>query len=477
MSFFKFLKPDPFVPPIQNSKQIESKYKYWRIRIFYSMFIGYAFYYFTRNTFQCVMPGMITELGFTKAQLGYLSTTIFSLVYGLSKFASGILSDRSNPRYIMSVGLIFTGVCNILFGLSSTVVMFALLWGLNAWFQGLGWPPCARLLTHWYSQNERGSWWSSWNVSHNLGGILIPIIVAFFFKFFGWRYAMYLPGIICIGAGFYLMNRLRDTPQSLGLPPIEDFRDDFTGVSRKKGEVEKELSTREILFEYVLKNKLIWMLAVAYFCVYVVRSAVNTWSILFLMENRGHSHLMSSWGYSLFELGGFCGSLSAGWASDYLFRARRGPINALFSAGMFGSVLLLWFLPNGFIFADYGLLFLIGFFLFGPQMLIGVAAAELSHKKAVATATGFIGWIAYIGSAVAGGPLGQVVDTWGWQGFFVLVTLSSFLATVILFPLWSAHPKSRKEEKEPVPEPGVPSAEQGQPDQPTKPPAEPALEL
>ena len=318
---------------------------------------------------------------------------------------------------------------------------------MNGWFQGFGWPPCARLLTHWYSQNERGSWWSSWNVSHNIGGFVIPILVAFFFQHFGWRYAMYLPGVICIGVGLFLMNRLRDTPQSLGLPPIEDYRNDYTGIHRKKGEKERELTTREILIEYVLKNKYIWLFAIANFSVYVVRSAVNTWSILFLMENRGHSHFISSWGYAAFELGGFCGSLAAGWMSDYLFSARRGPVNALFSLGIFSSVGLLWFLPGGLLWTDLTLFFFIGFFVFGPQMLIGVAAAELSHKKAVATATGFIGWIAYIGSALAGGPLGQVVDRWGWEGFFMTILVGSGVAVCMLVPLWSTRPKPVEEKK------------------------------
>lgn len=449
MSFFDFLKPSPHLEPITEPNHVASEYRYWRIRIFYTMFIGYAFYYFTRNTFQCVMPGMMQELGLTKAQLGYLSTTVFSLTYGMSKFASGILSDRSNPRYIMSIGLILTGICNIFFGFSSMITVFGVLWGLNGCFQAFGWPPCGRLLTHWYSQNERGSWWSSWNVSHNVGGIVIPILVAFFFQQFGWRYAMFLPGVICIGIGFFLMNRLRDTPQSLGLPAIEDYRNDYTGVNRKKGEEERELTTRELLVEYVLKNKFIWMLAAANLCVYVVRSAVNTWSIVFLMdpETRGHSIFVASWGYAVFELGGFCGSLAAGWMSDYLFGARRGPVNALFSVGMLASVGALWFLPGALLWRDLMLFFSIGFFVFGPQMLIGVAAAELSHKKAVATATGFIGWIAYLGSAMAGGPLGQVVDRWGWEGFFITITVGSLCAVLVLIPLWSAHPQSVEEKK------------------------------
>lgn len=434
MGFLSFLQPAPHVAPIRNPERVKKEYHYWRIRTFYSMFVGYAFFYFTRKSFIFAMPALIADLGFQKAELGFLAT-ILSLSYGLSKFTSGILSDRSNPRYFMSIGLILTGFCNIFFGLSSSIFFFAIFWGLNGWFQGCGWPPCARLLTHWYSQNERGSWWSCWNVSHNIGGALIPLLVALCIHWFDWRMAMFVPGVLCIVIGLFLINRLRDTPESLGLPPIETYRNDHTGMH--PDEAKKELTTREILVDYVLKNPYVWLLAVAYFFVYIVRTAVNDWSALFLVEQKGYGPFMANGCVSLFEIGGFCGSLLAGWASDRLFQARRGPINAIFCFGLIFAVALFWYAPPGYAWLDSVSLFLIGMLVFGPQMLIGVAAAELSHKKAAATATGFAGWFAYMGAAVAGYPLGKIAQDFGWGGYFFAVASCCVIATLLLLPLWS----------------------------------------
>ena len=64
------------------------------------------------------------------AELGILGTTLY-ITYGVSKFFSGILSDVSNPRYFMSVGLILTGICNILFGLSASLYTFVIIWGFR----------------------------------------------------------------------------------------------------------------------------------------------------------------------------------------------------------------------------------------------------------------------------------------------------------------------------------------------------------
>ena len=158
MSVLDLLRPAPPAEEITDENLVKQRYKYWRVRTFYGMYMGYVFYYFSRKSFTFVMPALVQDLGFTKGDLGMLGS-IMAITYGLSKFLSGILTDRANPRYFMAFGLMLTGVFNIFFGLSSTLIMCAVFWGLNGWFQGWGWPPCARLLTHWYSQKERGTWW------------------------------------------------------------------------------------------------------------------------------------------------------------------------------------------------------------------------------------------------------------------------------------------------------------------------------
>ncbi len=432
-SIWQIFKPAKHQSELEDPQIIKDQYKYWRWRIFYSMYIGYAFYYFTRKSFTFAMPTMMSNLGFDESQLGFLGT-VMSLTYGVSKFTSGVLADRSNPRLFMSIGLFITGLMNICFGLSSTLTLFALFWGLNGWFQGWGWPPCARLLTHWYSQKERGTWWGGWNTSHNVGGFIIAFLAAYCAQIWGWRAAMYAPGIICIIMSFFLYNRLRDTPQSLGLPQIEKFNNDWASGKPKK---DRELTIRQILVEYVLKNKYIWILAVAYFFIYIIRQSVNDWTTLYLVKNKGYSIFGAAATVSWFEIGGALGAFIAGWSSDKIYRGRRGPINILFTMGALLFTMIFYMIPAGQGFLDSLLLFAIGFSIFGPQMLIGVTAAELSHKKAGASSTGFIGCFAYLGSAFAGYPMGLIIRDYGWNQYFIFLGLAAAIAAIILIPLWS----------------------------------------
>jgi len=453
---FDFLRPAPHIEEIKDPGQIKETYNYWRIRVFYSMFIGYAFYYFIRKSFIFAMPSMIEDLGFTKTDLGII-TSVWAVAYGLSKFVSGVIGDRSNARYFMALGLLATGVCNIFFGLFSSIAMFIICWGANGWFQGFGWPACARLLTHWYSQKERGRWWALWNTSQNIGGAVIPLLTVVVAQYYGWRYAMIFPGVVSIIMAFFLMNRLTDTPASLGLPPIERFRDDYP--TKNRTEDERELTVKEILFKYVLNNPYVWILAISYFFVYIIRMAIGNWGQLYLVESKHYSQIEAGGIIFWFECGGFFGNLASGWASDKIFKGSRGPINVIFSATIIGVLFALLSFSQTSILIDCGLIFLAGFCIYGPQMLIGMQAAEIAHKKAAATASGFAGWSAYLGAAVAGWPFGWITQHFGWSGFFVALAVCAIVATLLLIPLWSIRSnydvearrakKAEKEEAEP----------------------------
>ncbi|MDP0589381.1 MAG: MFS transporter family glucose-6-phosphate receptor UhpC [Candidatus Endonucleobacter bathymodioli] len=426
---FRLFRAPQEVPVISDPEIVDQRYKYWRIHIMFTMYVGYATFYFTRKSFNFAMPAMIEELGMDKADIGILAT-LFYVIYGCSKFVSGVVSDRANPRFFMGVGLIATGVINIFFGMSSSLIAFALLWGLNAFFQGWGWPPCSKLLTFWYSCSERGRWWSVWNTAHNFGGALIPIIVGFCALHFGWRYGLIVPGIIGIIIGMFLCWRLRDKPSTMGLPTIGQWRNDELEKAhegRSKG-----LTAIEILRDHVFTNKLIWVLGFASILVYIVRTAMNDWGNLYLTEVHGFDLVTANSAVTFFEIGGFLGSLVAGWGSDKFFKGSRGPMNFIFALGvLLASIIFLWEPSSSYIVLT-ACFFFIGFFIFGPQMLLGMAAAEHSDKEAAGAATGFIGLFSYAGAALAGYPIAKIVEYYQWSGFFIVITISAAITAALL---------------------------------------------
>ena len=444
-----------------NLSNIDKKYLYWRIRILYSMYFGYVCYYFTRKSLVFAQPILIQQLHISKISLGLLGSS-FYLTYGVSKFLSGVISDKSNPRYFMAIGLIITGILNLIFGLTSSMWLFALLWILNGFFQGWGWPPCARLLTHWYAKSERGMWWGIWNTSHNIGGALIPIIVALSATYWGWRYAMIIPGIIAIISGILLLERLRDVPETLGLPDIETYtkqkKEKICEIDPEQCELlesgskdrpdktshtkSHHLPTKDILFKYVLNNSYLWTLSLVYILIYIIRTAINDWGNVYLHDN-GFSFISANSALSFFEIGGFFGSLASGFASDLIFKSKRTPVIILFCTGtLVGLIIMSQLKSNNFI-INSSIIFLIGFMVFGPHMLVGIAAAEHAHPDAAGTATGFLGLFGYIGAALSGYPLAKLIQTSGWHTFFLSLIACAVFAILILIALSTKNKKSQ----------------------------------
>ncbi len=425
----------------KNSASINKTYDFWRKNLMLSMIIGYATFYLTRKSVNFVMPVMQTELHLDKGDIGWIAS-LFYLTYGLSKFLSGIFHDQYGYRWFMGAGLVMTGVMNIIFAYCLSFPALLLVWALNGFFQGWGWPPCARLLTHWYSRNERGFWWGLWNISINLGGMSIPLLTAWLATHFSWQIALVIPGLIGIVMGLWLCMQLKGTPAEKGLPTVGVWRRDIFELRQEQVSPPTPMLT--ILKESILFNRMIWLLGFSYILIYLIRMAINDWGNIWLSETHGANLLSANAILSLFEMGGLLGALCSGWGSDLLFRGQRAPMILLFSLGLFIAVTALWLMPIH----HYALLaacfFSIGFFVFGPQMLIGLAATEYCHKNAAGTVTGYLGLYAYLGAAIAGWPLSQVMAHYGWTGMFVLLTSAAALMGLLLMPLLIADVSKRE---------------------------------
>lgn len=421
----------PSQEPLTDSAEINKKYRQWRWRMLYSLFIGYAVFYFVRKNLSAATPGLIDEFEFSKTQIGFLWSGLY-LVYGFGKFANGLLGDRANPRYFMAIGLFFSALMNVFFGLSSSIVALGIFWTLNGWFQSMGWPPCARSLTHWYSTSERGTFWGLWNASHQIGGAVILALAGWLTAHYGWRSSFIVPAGIAFVIVFFLVYRLRDTPQSLGLPTIEDFKNEPAIYSANA----KQLTTKEILFEYVLNKRQIWFLALGNFFVYIVRYGAMDWAPTYLVETKGSDISSAAYKVAGFEVTGIVGAIAAGYISDKIFKGHRAPINILYMLLLAVSLYLFWQLPPGHSLREALILGLMGFLVYGPQMLVGVAAADIATSRAAATATGFTGIGGYLGGIVSGVGAGWIVDNYGWDGGLIFFIACAVVGALCFLFTW-----------------------------------------
>jgi sugar phosphate permease len=406
-------------------------FSYWQWRILISALVGYTLFYFVRKNISVAAPRMYDSLHFTKSQFG-LFLTLHGLLYGVSKFLNGIAGDRVNARWFMVMGLIVCGIINIMFGLSASILTLGILWTLNGWFQGMGFPPCARLMTHWFSPREFATKMAIWNSSHSLGAGLIFILCGYLLRADagpdGWRLCFFVPaGIVLFGAAC-LAIFLRDTPESLGFPPVE-------GTADYKHDTEPLTSA---LGRLVFSNPYIWLLSLANFFVYAVRYGILDWGPTFLKEARGIELLNATWMVAAYEGAGLLGMLWGGWITDRVFGGRAARACFFYMICCTAALVMFWKMPNQTWVSSTILMCLAGFFIYGPQSLIGTAAASLATKRAAAAAIGLTSVFGYLSTTVSGVGVGALVDRRGWDAGFMLFVVCSMVGVLLFAICWPA---------------------------------------
>ncbi len=431
---FKFLKAPPHKPLMDESK-IDSTYKRLRIQVFAGIFLGYAGYYLIRKNFALAIPDLV-ELGFSKTELG-LALSFLAVSYGVSKFVMGNVSDRSNVRYFLPLGLLLSAITMIVMGVmpwaTSSIAIMSVLLFLNGWFQGMGWPPSGRTMVYWFTIEERGTKMSVWNIAHNIGGAVMPLLAILGVELFSdWHAKFYFPGMIAIIVAIIAFILLRDRPRSVGLPTVEDWK----GCEKceKDAEEEVNVSAMDIFKKHILPNKLLWSIALANAFVYLVRYGIQDWAPLYLTQVKGFTEEASSWSYSAFEIAAIPGTILSGWLSDKVFRGKRGPVSIIYMILIVVAIFVYWKNPVGYPMVDNICLISIGFLIYGPVMLIGLHALDLVNKVAAGTAAGLTGLFGYfLGTSILANIVGgYVIENYEWNGYFIMMIIASLVSIVLI---------------------------------------------
>ena len=412
--------------------------------------VGYTLFYFMRKNFSFAMPGLEQDLGVTKGMLGNCLAA-GGIVYGVSKFLNGIIGDRVDPRRFFCFGLAMCVLVNAALGfvgcLQADVTTLAIVIGgcyvLNQFFQGTGFPPCAKLIAFWIPPNELATKMSVWNTSHSIGGGLVAKIcgVIMGLGVIGtanqgvgmWRWCFWSMAIAGFLGLLVMWLWLPGTPEEEGLPPVPGTEE----VSAQSNTQTIKQSNNQSVLKAVFTSPAIWLLGLCNFSINASRALVADWGPTMLQEAKGLSSSESGTVIMCFEFAGILGMLAAGWVTDRL-AGGRGPRVCVFMMALAAlSLAGFWFLPTGL--ASGAALALFGFMLYGPQALTGVAATNLCGKQVAGTSIGFISLFSYIGVAVAGKVCGSLVQVSGSWRASVLVIIGTLLVGMFFFCcLWRA---------------------------------------
>ncbi len=432
----QWFKPAPAAPR-RSPADVAKLYPKFRWQVFEAAFMAYAMFYVVRNNFAPVSKEIGAALHYDKAMIGDILAGT-AIAYGIGKFVMGYFADRSDARKYVAVGMLLTAALNFIFGATTNYTAHVLIWTINGFVQGMGYGPCTRGLSHWYSARERGTIFGIWNVSHNIGGGIAGYLAAKCASMWGWQSAFYVPGLIATVGAIYLFWRMRDTPQAEGLPSVEEFKNDWPPDEKEAHE--QELGFKEMFLKYILPNRMLWVLAIANMFVYIARYSMVDWGPTYLKEVKGASLSEGGFSTTVIEFAGAAGMLTMGWLSDKL-GGRRGRVSVLAMIPLLLAFAAIRVVPNHMLWLDMLLFGVIGFFVYVPVMFSGVMSLDLTSKKAVGTAAGFVGFFGYVGRVIQGKGLGWISQHYGWDAGLLAVLICTVTAMLLLAFLWNVRPR------------------------------------
>jgi len=435
-----FFKTGEDLHLIEDENQIRKIYNKKRWRIYISLIMGYGFFYTTRLGLSVAKKPLLDSGILDVQEMGIIGAVLL-YTYAVGKFVNGFLADRANIRRFMSVALFMSAITNIAFGFTNYFILFAILWGLNGWFQSIGSAPSVVSICQWFSNKERGTRYGIWAGSHNIGEGLTFVGTAFLITLFGWRWGFFGPGIACVIVSTTMFFTLADRPQTYGLPHVADFKKDYSAGKPTKSSV-KELQL------IVLKSPIVWVLGLSSAFMYTARYAINNWAILFLQESKHYSLVDASFAMSAYPILGFVGAIFSGYFSDKFFNSKRNIPTLIYGLAEISAIILLFITPPGNKWIDTIALGLFGFGIGGLIVfLAGLIAVDIFPKSVAGAIKGLIGLFSYVGAATQDWISGYLInsskivvdgkDIYNFNNAFYFWIGASVLSMLLALTVWN----------------------------------------
>ena len=433
-----------------QNRELKS-FPYWRKRVFVTLWITYGAFYLCRVNLSIALPGIMKEFGYSRTDVGLIGSALF-VTYGIGQFINGQLGDKFGARKLITLGIVVSAILNLIFGFSKTFLAMAIIWGLNGYFQSMGWSPSIKTLANWFPTRVRGKISGLYGSCFQIGNVVAWLLTGYLCSQFGWRFVFWVPAILFLICGIQFYKNCRNSPEDVGLPPIEEYeRRKQLSIPNEAEQIGKETFNRDehLGFRFTLKqtigNPKLWRVGLSYLFLGLVSYGFLYWIPTYILEVQGVAIANAAVRAVLFPLTGAVGALTAGWVTDRFFASRRTPI--IVSMAFLSSIFILIYprIPPGNNLLNLLCLSIIGFMVYGAHTIMVTAIPmDYGTRKAASSAAGFIDAFGYIGATISGVGVGWLVDKYGWDSAFYFWAAGAFIASLLMLRLWRYTPPKTK---------------------------------
>ena len=424
-----------------NNKRIygytESQYKLfqknaWIVLLAFS--ILYCFLYCGRQNLSFAIPAMMKEEGWTALQLGILSSVQF-WTYAFGHLVNGRLGEIVGVNKLIIIGMTLSAAMNMLIGFQSSLLVIAVIWGINGFVQSMLWSPGMALIANWWPGSKRGFAIGFANAFSGLGSVTTAFAVAIsmaLFSNFGWRAAFVGSAVVMFIVVAIYPFFAKESPSKIGLPEYVDSHQEREDNDNELKEIVEEKGKLYPYFHLLKQWRFdLWMIIIA--CSSIARYGLLTWIPTYYVENLNIDIEAGIIGSVVCPLGMAAGALVIPTISDRVWSQNRLPWVIISSVASALAVFGFMSVQPGLVASL--LLFVAGFFIYGINSLVWAFATDIGGRAFSGTATGILDCAAYIGASVQAIYFGSVLTASGnWTlvfGCIIAVLVIMIVAAII----------------------------------------------
>jgi sugar phosphate permease len=399
------------VRPFASSSDADATYTRYKWVALLGVSFCYLFYYTGRQTFGFAIPGIQKELGLSKEALGWISASML-WAYAFGQSINGNLGDKWGGRTMMFAGAALSFAANWTTSFATSFIWLLLAWGLNGYFQAMGFAPGSRLLSNWWGHKNRGFVYSFYVGMSGFSSVLAYFLPIFILGALGldWRWIFRLSVVLMLFGAIVMFLTVRERPEDLGLtgPTDEKSPDE----SNSEPVDTKSSGSR---YRAVLSNWRLYATGLSIGFQNAARYALLVWvPVHFLGPNwKSTSTVIDpTWITVALPIGMALGASTNSWISDVVFRSRR--YLAIISYMVLAAVvaMAMEIVPQGSL-LGIAALFLCGFFVFGPASSFWALCPDIFGRRLSGTATGVLNFISYACAGLGEPLIGRVMDHTG----------------------------------------------------------------
>ncbi len=405
----------------------------WIYLILFSLL--YCFLYCTRLNIGSATPYLV-ENGWAESTIGILTGTLF-WTYGIGQLINGRLSELVGPSKFIIAAVVLSAAANILIAAqdASSVVILAVIWGANGFFQSMGWTPGLAVLTRWWPGKSRGFATGFTNAFSGFGQVAASCAVLAAYAWapqLGWKAAFLIPPCFSMAVLVIYLLCVKTAPSQVGL---RDYQEEDPGKIEQEKQMKIIVESKGVLYpyKYILTNKVFRIWIVIAFGTGLARYGLSTWIPLYFAQ-QGFSAVASVASSMILPIGMGIGTLVVPWLTDRFCPTERMPA-AILSA-IIGAVTTIFIfvldaskLPQ-LVLVEI-MLFVSGFCIYAINGIVFTYAADIGGRVFSGTCSGVLNFSAYLGAAVQSVVYGFVLDNGGWGIVFVSIAAFNLLIAVL----------------------------------------------